>query len=301
MAVPANFNIVKVNNTLQGGIMAPLYDRREDREQFGNDAQRHLTIQRIRRTAPKASWQTLAVRSLFTTLGTGDQVPYVALDGSNGVQLIAAEIASDGIGYASGSGHPSYQALAGILALNGLSWSKGRPVVAGVDAFFLGSDGVTDPVTASTASLPTLAVNTEVLGLFTTSDGTNDWEDLLDTAELSIDHRIENNVEPTCYHADQPHPVLNVGPGNNGPAVISLRMSTEDLETAIDPDGVWTFTFKAQANQGIGYGTNTASFTLRGLTRATTIPGADGTSARRIIECVGMYDGSNPSLTIATG
>lgn len=295
------FNVVRLNNVLQGGVMAPVFDRREDRESAGNDAQRHLTINRIRRTAPKASWQTIAVRTLFGVLGTGDEIPYVALDGTNGVELIGAKRATDGIGYASGLVHPRRRGLRGVAALSGLSWSKGRPLTATVDIFWWSTSGLTDAIEAADLiALPTLPVNTQQLGLTALLNGAVNLAAIADSLELTIDHRIENNVEPTCYHADQPHPVLNVGPGNNGPAIVTCRISTEDLDTVLDDDGTIQGTWTDLTNQGIGFGSNTASFALRGLTRETTIPGSDGSSARRIIETTGIYDGSNLPLTIST-
>jgi len=296
-----NFNVVRVNNVLQGGVLSPLFDRREDREQFGHDAQRQLTIARVRRSAPKAAWQTMAVKTLFTLIGTGAKdVPYLVLDGTNGVELIGAKRSSDGVGYATGGVHVRRRGLAGILVLTGLSWSKGQPLMASVDVFWTAAAGTTDPVSApDLISLPTLAVNTEMLGLTTLLNGSGNFLNTVDSFELSIDHKIENNAEPTCFHADQPYPVLTVGPGNNGPAVITARFTTEDLETAIDTDGTIQAVWTLQANQGIGYGSGTAAIALRGLMRETTIPGADGGSARRVVECTGIFDGTTLPLTIS--
>jgi hypothetical protein len=296
------FNVVRLNNGLYAGVMAPEFDRREDRLKAGNDAQPHLTTATVHRAAPKASWMQLAGRQLFTSLGTGDEVPYVALDGTNGLELIGAKRASDGVGYAAGTVHARRRGISGVLALASVSWKPRTPMTFGVETFFISSAGATDPIGAGDlTTLPTLSLNQEQLGLSSVLFGAVEWAPKCAGFDIGIEHRIENNVDPTCFNAAQPFPVQAIGPGIAGPSEVSFSFDTEDLDTAVGTPTSITITGLVYNHLGVGLGATGITITLsKPLLREQKIPGADGSAARRQIIATPTYDGTTKPITIAT-
>lgn len=295
------FNIVKLNGSVVTGIEAPMFDRREERIKAGNDGALHNTTAAVFRAAPKAAFSTLAVRALLVLIGTGDEVPYVAMNGTTGLELIGAARGTDGVGYAAGSVHASRQGGAGAVFLSGLSWRPRAPMTATVDAFWTSAAGGTDPITvSSTASLPTLGLNQEQVGLFSVTINGTDFTNKCAALDVAIDHRAENNVDPTCFNAGLPFPVQLTGIGANGHSDVTCTIDTEDLTTAV-ANGAVIITGKVYTHLGVGFGSTGITVTINGvMAREETIPGENGNTAKRRITITGTFDGSNKPITCAT-
>jgi hypothetical protein len=296
------FNAVRLNNSLVAGVTAPDFDRREERLEAGNDGQLHLTTAAVHRAAPRAGWTMLAGRALFTLLGTGDEVPYVAMNGTHGLELLGLKRASDGVGYASGTVHPRRQGVSGLVALAGISWRPRAPMQFAVNAFWSSAAGGTDPIGAGDlVAAPTLPLNQEQLGLTSVLFGATEWAPKCGALDISIEHKIENNVDPTCYNAAQPFPVQIVGPGIAGPARIGFAFDTEDLDTAIGTPTSLTILGNVYNHLGVGLGSTGISIVLsKPLIRELSIPGQEGAAAMRRIMAVPTYDGSTRPITITT-
>ncbi len=295
------FNVVKLNGSVVTGIEAPTYDRREERLIAGNDGALHNTTATVIRAAPKASFVTVAVRALMVLLGTGDEVPYVAMNGTTGLEIIGAKRGTDGVGYAGGSVHSSRQGGAGAVFLSSLSWRPRAPMTASVDAFWTSSAGGTDPITVSAVvALPTLGLNQEQVGLFSITINSVDWTTKCAGIDVTIDHRAENNVDPTCFSAGLPFPVQLTGIGPNGHSNVTCTIDTEDLDTVVG-NGAVIITGKVYTHLGVGFGSTGITVTINGvMAREETIPGENGNTAKRRIIITGTYDGANKPITVAT-
>ncbi len=295
------FNIVRINAAanVQTGIKAPSFQRREQYAPMGADGTLHITSDAVMRAAPMASWRTVSVRSLVALLAGSAELPMVALDATNGLELIAGQINTAGPGYLAGSTHARRQMLRGQIYLSGLSWSPGNPLEAAVEAFGISTAGGTDPV-GSTAvqALPTLAVNTEQLALSSLTVGGTPVT-RVQSYEVQIAHRCENNVEPLCFDAGLPFPVMLAEAGVNGQSEIIATIDTLDLTTVFS-SGAVVAAFKTLTALGVGLTSNTTTATLNSsLIREETIEGANGQPAGRRLTIRATFDGTNRPLTLA--
>ncbi len=291
------FNVVEMNGTALTGIRSPNFQRRENYSPVGTDGTLHQTSNAIIRTAPMVSFQTIAVRALITALNGSTDLYMKLLNGSTGMRLIGLQTATATTGYLSTASHASRLGPNGQVYLAGLSWTPGNVLVADVDAYFLSTDGTTDPITVgSTTALPTLSVNTEqlvmsslVIGGLTITNCSN-WT-------LSIAHQCENNDEAICYSTGLPHPVLLRQAGVGGQTEIAMTCDTLDLNGSVTTSGTGVAVFKTVNPVGVGVSSNTTTVTVNGgLIREGEISGQPG---GRRITVRGTYNGSNLPLVIA--
>jgi hypothetical protein len=295
------FNLVRLNNasTMLGGISSPNLDRRENEVALSNDGTLHQTGAAVIRSAPMVSFTSVAVRALFIALGTGDEIPFVALDGTNGIELFGAAINTAGPGYLGSSVHAKRQMLNGGMFLRRVSWSPGDIARAEVDVYGLSSNGTTNPVTASTAALPTIPTNTEQLVLASVVLNALSLTNV-SSFDCSITHQGENNDEDICFSTGLPYPILMKQAGVGGATEVTITIETLDL-TSSWTNGTVVATFKPLLNRGVGLDTTTAVITLNTPTiRETIIRGEDGRAAKRQLVCRGLFDGTNKPLTITT-
>lgn len=295
----ANFTIAAINGTTQLGLRSGSLDYRRQESVLGQDGSLHQTSSAVIRTAPVARLSTVAMRTLFTTLGTGDEVPFVALNGSTGLVLYGGVILTTGPGYAAAGNHKSFTALNGLVFLESIRWSTGSVAEAEFGVYIRSTAGGTDPVTVSNAAtLPTISNNTEQLVL---SAATLNSVSLtrVNSVDISISHRAENNADE-CYQLGLPHPVLITEAGPAGQTEIMVTLETTDL-TATIGSGQLVLTFTALTALGVGLGSNTATVTVNGvLALDESFSGDNGGPARRRVQIRGTWDGSNKPLTIAT-
>lgn len=290
------FDMVRVNSTtLLPGCSSTTADQREVIRPIGSDATLHQTGAAVLRRAPKISFQTVAVIAAFSLLGTGDEVPYVALDGSNGIEAIGAKINSSAPGYSGSSDHASRKMISGALVLSALDWSPGEVVRVSLEAFGISANGTTAAMASSTIAAPTLATNTQQLTVSAvTVTGTSLTK--VSSLSLSVAHKVENNDEEACYSLGLVEPVMLMQPGVGGQTEIVLTIETLDLTTAITANGTVTVVMTQINHLGVGYDTETATITLNNcIVREESISGRK----RRLI-CRATYDGSNKPLTLAT-
>lgn len=295
------FNTVRLNGSLLGGITSPSFDRREQQNRRGDDGQIHQTAASVIRAAPMASFETVAARALAVILGTGDEVPFVALDGTNGLELLGLKANTAGPGYASGSVHARRKGAVGQLFLGGLSWSPANELRARANAYFVSSDGTTDPCPADTTTAPTIPVNTERLVLSTLTLA-GDAVTACSSFDLTIDHKAENNIEPLCFDKGLPYPKAVHSAGINGPSDIALSLDVLDMTTAFTATGTVVAVFTALNHLGVGIASNTLTVTLANCTiREETGQGSEGGGAgsRRIV-CRPTYNGSTLPLALTT-
>jgi len=301
MSTAFAFEMVRVNGaTLLPGCSAPTAEQRELRRPIGSDGTLHQTGNGVIRRAPKISFQTIAVIAAFDLLGTGDEIPYLALDGSNGIEAIGAKINPDAPGYLGTSTHASRKMVSGALVLSGLSWSPGDVARVTLEAFGISANGSTAAMAEASIASPTLATNTEQLVVSAiTLAGVSITKAA--SVELSINHQVENNDEELCYSLGLVEPTMLKQPGVGGQTEISLVVETLDLTTALTANGTCTITLTKINHLGTGYDTETALITLNNcLITEETVRGEGGRAGKRRITCTPTFDGTNRPLTITT-
>lgn len=295
------FNAVRFNNSLLGGITSPSFDRRESQLRRGDDGQVHQTLAHIVRAAPRAGFETVACRALAAILGTGDETPFIALDGTNGLELLGLKLNTAGPGYASGSVHARRKGASGHLYLDGLTWSPGDVARMRASAFFTSSGGSTDPITTDTTTAPTLPVNTEQMVL-TSLTIASTAATRVQSFDLAIDHRAENNVESVCFSTGLPYPLIVAGAGINGPVDTTLSVDVLDLDTSYGSSGTVVAVFTSLSNLGVGIGSATMTVTLSNCTiREETVSGGEGQAGTRRLTIKPTYNGSTVPLALTTG
>lgn len=295
------FEMVRVNGSvLLPGCSSPSAEQREMRKPLASDGTLHQTGNGVIRRAPKIAFQSLAVIAAFDLLGTGDEVPYLALDGTNGIEAIGAKINTVGPGYLGTSTHASRKMISGGLVLTGLSWTPGDVARVTLEAFGVSANGTTAAMSNAEIAAPTLAVNTEQLvvsgislaGVAITRAA---------SVDLSITHQVENNDEEICYSLGLPEPVLLKQPGAGGQTEFTLTVETLDLTTALTSAGTCTVTLTKIKDLDVGYDTETALVTLNNcLVREEMVRGEGGRPGKRRIVCTATFDGTNKPLTITT-
>jgi hypothetical protein len=294
----STFNVIKINGTALPGYVDGVFDERETDDVRTDDGALHPTSATVRRAAPKAEFGTVCVRTLFGVLSTGDEVPFAALDGTNGVEMIGAE-GDTAPGLASGSVHARRKFLNGLLMLDGISWRQDSLAIARCSVFAKAAAGGTDPVTRTAVAAPTIPVNTERLVLIAaTINGVNALPKL-QSADLTIDHKVENNdPSQSCYDGGLPWPVALAMPGAAGAAVSKLVLETQDLTTAF-ANGTVVLTFGVLNAASLGVSANTAIVTLNNcFVRSRLINGPAGAATRRL-EIQPVFDGTNRPCTLS--
>lgn len=299
--MPFAFNMVRVNgSTLLPGCTSPSAEQRETQKPVATDGTLHQTGSGVSRRAPKIMFQTIAAIAAFDLLGTGDQVPYLALDGSNGIEAIGGKINPAAPGYLGTSTHASRKMISGALVLSGVSWSPGEVVRVSLEAFGISANGTTAAMADASIALPTLAQNTEQL-VVSAVELPNLSITKASSVELAVTHQVENNDEEICYHLGLPEPVALKQPGVGGQTEILLTIETLDLTGAPAATGTVTVTMTKLNHLGVGLDTETAVITLNNcLIREEVVRGEDGRAAKRRITCRATYEGTNLPLTITT-
>lgn len=288
------FNAVKLNNAFLKGIRQPDFQVREKQVVSDTDGSIWQTSAPVIRAAPMAKFDTVAVKALFALMGTSSFPPFVALDGTNGLELLGLKINPTGPGYDATAVHASRKCLNGLLMLSGLSWKPGEVLSASVDAYLLATAGGTNPVVASTVALPSIPVNTEQLVLSSISGIPSTR---IAAWDVAIAHQVENNDEQVCYNHGLPYPVLAKQPGTGGAVEIILTVETTDLTTAVT-NGAVTSTFGVLNHNGVGLAAGTATVVLNNPQIREESIGSK--PAMRKITIRATWDGTTQPITIAT-
>jgi hypothetical protein len=294
----AAFNVVTINSTVLGGVDNPNFERREEQKPLGSDGNIHQTGSSVTAAAPMASFTTIAVRALLTLFGVSGQLPFLALDGSNGIILSALIPNASGPGYASGDGHPYIQCLNGDCYIKSFRWAMDGVCSADVEAFLISTAGSTNPIVLGEGAAPTLPVNTEqcVLGGITMGGtGVNNPTSLT----VDIAHRGENNVKDICNNAGLPYPVLTTKAGIGGQTEIVATFDTTDLITA--STGTLVATFYVLNALGVGVGATGFTLTLNGtITRVPSVKGSNGQAGKQTYQVRGTWNGTTRPFVAAT-
>lgn len=294
----STFQVLHVNTTSIPGLTNGLFDEREKDSYGGDDGAAQLTTACVKRTAPIAQFTTLAARTLAALLGTGDLVPFLALDGVNGINL-AGVLNGATPGPASGTVHPRRQFLNGLLLLDKLSWRSNGWLEAGATAYAKSAAGATDPIVRTLVTAPTVPLNTERMDLFAATIGGAAIVSP-QSIEIEIQHQVENNDEGhDCYDGGLPFPVALKQPGAGGVSQVKVSIDTLDT-TTVYTNGVFVGNWRVANHLGVGLSALGLLATVNSpMVRTRNITGPGGAAARRI-EIIGTYDGTNNALTLAT-
>lgn len=294
------FNLVRLNNTgnnLLKGIRQPDFQRREKYAPLETDGTLYQTSRPVIRAAPIASFSTVAMRTLVSSLTSAAGIPYQLLDGTNGCELIAGKINPSGPGYEAGSVHARRRYLNGLLMIKGISWRPGDVAEMAAEAFFTAAAGSTDPLTADAIALPTIPVGTEqlVLSSITMPGGTISATRVMGY-DLSINHQVENNDESICYNTGLPFPLILKQPGVGGTAEIGLSLEVLDL-TGTLANGNVSATFTQLTHNGVGLAATGITVALGNCQIREA--GISGKPGARKLDIFPTWDGTTQALTLA--
>lgn len=262
---------INLNSVQYPGASGWQYDAGRSVDASGLDGLQYETMQHEVQVKPTADITTRSLKDILVALNDSTDLPLKALDGINGLKLIAAKAASGAPGYASGSVHIQRQFLRGLIHVAGVRWSKGGKAEMMLKAFAKGTgDGLTDAVGSSLVANPTPP--TPDFG-FTLSALTMNGVAIPtpDSVDLSCEPNFEHD-----YLAGLPVPTDIIGAGVRSPMSVTLRADIGDLDIG-SGTGAVALVFKRYANGG-GFGTDTVTHTLNGVWTAEEGVGGDSNS-----------------------
>jgi hypothetical protein len=231
---------------------------------------------------------------MMSALNGSLDVPVLALDGTNGLEMFFAQAASSGPGYTAGTTHSRRQAARGLIYVSSIRWSKGSRAEMGLRAMFFSADGNAASITpSSTVALPTLPTSDAAFGLESlTIAGTACPE--VDDLELTIDPKFAHE-----YSYGLPEPTSILGAGVKGPADITLSATIGNIASGVGT-GSTSFALKRFTHGG-GFGTDSVTYTLNGAWSLESAADARvGGDATHRLTVRTRYDGTNRPLTWAT-
>jgi hypothetical protein len=250
---------VSFNGTEFTGATGESIDRGRNVVSQQSDGAVFETTQFVEQIEAKCDFNTWALSTILAALGTSgvSQIPFVTLDGTDGLVMQGALAAANAPAFAGGSVHMARTALNGALWLSSVRWSLKQKAEMNIKGMFVGTgDGTTDPVTPSTVALPTQLVPNNGWTLSSLIlNGVNVIT--CNSVELSINPKFEYE-----YSLGLPVPISLSGAGPRGPIEIRLVADVGDVLIA---DGVGTVSLVfTQYAIGGGLAAHTVTFTLRG-------------------------------------
>jgi len=284
-----------LNGSQIAGVLDGEYDPREANEREESSGTLHNTAFYGMRTAPRASIRSRDIQQLATLLSGNADVPYVAIGAST--HLYRAKKNTTAPGYDSASEHRRITPAGGGVVLASLGYRPGGFCEAATDWFFAGTDGDTDPMTiVDNVALPTQPTfQNGYVGSALTVGGSSLAQ--INSIDIGVEHRIENNVQEECYDLGLPYPIELAMPGARGSIIITCEIETQDL--TFDPaGGDVVFTMRRLASGALS-GADTVVATLKADRQSqTSDQGSHGTPHTQRIRCVGVYDGVTKPFTL---
>jgi hypothetical protein len=285
---------IRLNNVLYPGVTGYGIDPGDQIEAQGSDGTLHNTAHHRLSTRPMADLTSMSIKSLIAALNGSSEIPMLALDGTNGLEMFFAQAASSGPGYTAGSTHSRRQALRGLIYVASVRWSKGGRAELGLRALFKSADGTTTTITpATTVALPTSPTSDAAFGLESLSIGGTACPEV-DDLELTIDPKFEHE-----YSYGLPEPTDILGAGVKGQVDVQLAATVGNV-TAGTGTGATSIGLRKFAHGG-GWSTDTVTFTLNGVWSIESgIEARVGGDANHRLTVRTRHDGVNRPLTWAT-
>jgi hypothetical protein len=283
---------IQINDTEYAGCTGETFDRGFTVTTMNSDGVAQETVQLVEHEAASAEITAWSIKTLLGILGTsGTNIfPMLALDGTNGVQMIGAKAATNAPAFAGSSVHMSRQAINGVIYMSGLRWSLKQKAEMTLKALFVGTgDGVTAAVAASTVALPTQVDPTEgwTLSALTINGAV---VVSVNSVDLSINPKFEYE-----YSAGLPVPISLSGAGARGPVEIRLTADIGDA-TLANGTGSVVLVFTQYAVGG-GLAAHTVTITLNGnFSFENTVGGQGGSPLSKRLTVIPT---SNNSSTFA--
>jgi hypothetical protein len=248
---------ISCNGSMYGGVRGQQLDHGNQIDSEGSDGQVNEAMHSILRAAKTADITTLAARA-WTNILTGSlDLPMLALDGVNGLKMYGALAASNAPGFDAGSNHQVRTGLRGLIYASGYRWSFPGYLELSLRAMFTSAVGTTDPITPSTAALPTQLLSTEKLTLESLTAGAQSL-----TSVRSVDVQIDPKFD-FDYSTGLPFPVDITGAGARGHLAVKMEIDTDELALGAGT-GACSAVFRAASGNGATIGTTGLQLTLNG-------------------------------------
>lgn len=294
----------ELNGSSLNGAQGQAADHGSQIRSPSSDGSVQETLHYIPRYTPRADMSSLAIKTIMDLLNGSVYAPIKALNGTTGLALYGAKVASDAPAYASGTVHEKLVATHGVLAATGLSWQQDAEAVLSLAAILRSNDGGdSGPWTGSQATLPTIPTNEEawtVTGLVIPTLAASGI-DGLQSVELSMNPGIEPR-----WNGSKPYPSLIRGGGANGPVQHRLSFSSSDqtlqrtLAGGVAYAGAVVLTL-TKYSQGAGLSATTFAFTLNDclIVNADALSGQQGSPQATNFQVIPRFDGTNNALSWA--
>jgi hypothetical protein len=266
----------RVNEVLYPGIAGWVANPAPEINSDALDGVVHETAHHVMRTAPTADLTTRNLAIISALTGSTD-APILALDGTNGLELIGGKANSLAPDYLSGSVHVCRKMAHGVLVFTDLSWSKGGKAEVKLKGYGTSADGTTAAMTATAVALPTAPVP--------------DYGYIL--SALTLNGSVVRTVESlniTCdpraaheYQAGLPEPVdVSMAPVN-GPVQWRLNASIGDCDTGSGTGAVVAVFTRLTTGGGLGSATLTFTFNANWSQEESLGGQAGGSMTRALI------------------
>ncbi len=292
----AKFGIqaVKINGTYYSGVKGYQIDHGRKIASEGSDGAKYETLHNVLQVGSTAELSTYAAKTLLTALGafTGTpDLPYLALDASNGLQMYGAK--ADGPGYAAGSVHRMRQAARGCIYTSGMKWTLGDYLMLGMRSLFKSSNGTAAVITDSLVALPTQAIPVEKFVLTALTIGGNAMTHVNDV-DITIDPKLDFD-----FNTGLPYPVDISGAGVRGHLAIVMSADVGDLDVG-EGTGACSAVFTQSAAGGtLASATITATLTGAWGIEESMSAGQGSPIGRRLV-VRSTYGGSTLPLVLTT-
>lgn len=248
---------VSVNGAQFFGCRGHVLDLGNKIESEGSDGtvfeQYHTMLQR----PSVASWSTIACKQMMTALGTSGtaQIPFVALDGANGLVLVHAKASPSAPGYSASAVHHSSTGLNGVIVMESFKWSLGSFAVMAMKGYPISTNGTTAALAISdTAALPTQSSSQQGYSLSAlTLNGVAAAS--VSSVSITIGHKFDFDFLAGC-----PYPTAVTGAGPKGRAEIRMEAEIRDVSQT-EGSGTCSAVFTNNV-QGGTFGASTITHTF---------------------------------------
>ncbi len=297
---PFAIQSIKLNGTYYSGVQGHAADYGQEIISPSSDGVVHETLHSVARYMPRASFSTLALKTVMDALNDNTDAPMKPLNGTTGLILVGAKEATDAPGYAGSTVHEAYTALNGLVYATNISCAGGAsPAVLSLGAAFSSTDGSTAALVPSAVALPTQPTPAEA---FICSSLSHNGTPLDGFSNINLS--CGANVRQIHSGGDIYPRMVTAGP-SSGPIRWRLTFDTTDLAWvrslgAIGSTSSLVLVFTQLAQGGTRSGTTyTFTFNSRLIRPASGPSGSSGSPMKASIECLPRWDGANKPATWA--
>jgi hypothetical protein len=295
---PFSIQSVKLNGNYYSGVQGHAADYGSEMISPASDGTVHESLHSVGRYTPRASFSTLALKTMMDALNDSTDAPMKALNGTTGLVMVGAKEATSAPGYAGSTVHEALTALNGLVYATGISCAGGTsPAILSLAAPFYSTDGTAAVLVPSAVALPTQPTPAEC---FVWDSITHNSVALDGFSNFNLS--IGVNVRQIHSGADIYPRLITAGPAA-GPIRWRLTFDTTDLAWArtigaAGSTSTLTASFTQLAQGGTRSGTTYGfTFNSRYMRVTQAAGGSQGSPMKASVEVLPRWDGTNKPVT----